>query len=176
MNAIESAISIDTATTDESLLNRVLTPYKKHCRYLQSVEIEKDGDPSKGGRVSGTCRFAIPESCYIDDTGHFNSVEFNICYNQMMYYVIAKSVHDKLMHSFSGWSMDDYWQKQLPDIYIVKFQSSFRSAMASREFNGQIDFTRIRQSNDLIYANTECSYWDAAGGRCEGNVTLAIVN
>ena len=35
--------------------------------------------------------------CCIDDTGHFNSVEFHICYNQTLYYTVAKSVQERLV-------------------------------------------------------------------------------
>ena len=37
------------------------------------------------GLISAKGRFSIPDSCYIDDTGHFNAVEFNICFNQLAY-------------------------------------------------------------------------------------------
>lgn len=72
--------SIDV-NNDPSLLAQVLNPYKAHCKYLKSAQVTKEGDPHDGGRVIGRCEFSIPQSCYIDDTGHFNSVEFNICYN-----------------------------------------------------------------------------------------------
>ncbi|MFB2772492.1 FcoT family thioesterase [Pelatocladus sp. BLCC-F211] len=161
---------------DDILLAQVLKPYKAHCKYLKSAEVIQEGDPQDRGRVIGRCEFAIPESCYIDDTGHFNSVEFNICYNQMMYYVIAKSVKERLMTSFYSWTMADYWAKQLPDIYIVNFESVFRYAMQSRQFRGEIEFTNIRVRSGLMYIVTKCRYWDDQGGNCSGNVKLAIVN
>ncbi|NER31346.1 MAG: hypothetical protein F6J89_27955 [Symploca sp. SIO1C4] len=161
---------------DEILLAEVLKPYKTHCKYLKSAEVIQEGEPQNGGRVIGKCEFEIPESCYIDDTGHFNSVEFNICYNQMMYYVIAKSVKEKLMASFQAWTMSDYWAKQLPDIYIVNFESSFRRAMQARQFWGEIEFINTRIKFGLMYIVTKCRYWDDQGGNCSGNVKLTIVN
>lgn len=161
---------------DDILLAEVLKPYKAHCKYLKSAEVTQEGDPQDGGRVIGRCEFSIPESCYIDDTGHFNSVEFNICYNQMMYYVIAKSVKERLMASFQSWTMADYWAKQLPDIYIVNFESSFRRAMQSSKFWGEIEFTDIRMRSGMMYIVTKCRYWDEKDGNCSGNVKLAIVN
>ena len=161
---------------DDILLAEVLKPYKIHCKYLKSAEVIQEGDPQDGGCVIGRCQFSIPESCYIDDTGHFNSVEFNICYNQMMYYVIAKSVKERLMASFRSWTMADYWAKQLPDIYIVNFESSFRRPMQSSQFWGEIEFTNIRVKSGLMYIVTKCRYWDDKDGNCSGNVKLAIVN
>ena len=79
--------------SDEDLLPRVLTPYKDHCRYLLTAEVS--ALPGGLSRVRST--FAIAESCYIDDTGHLNAVEVNIAYNQMMYYLVAKSVKEGLL-------------------------------------------------------------------------------
>jgi hypothetical protein len=161
--------------SDPSLLNNVLRPYKRNCKYLLNAVVAGSGDPKQGGKIIGRCEFSIPESCYIDDTGHFNSVEFNICYNQMMYYVIAKSIKEKLMSSFESWSLDDFWNKQLPNIYIVEFASSFRHPIQARHFIGEIEFTNIRTSSKILYINTNCRYWDTSGGKCSGEIVLAIV-
>jgi FcoT-like thioesterase domain len=70
------------------LAAEILRPYKQNATYLKSAEITHVNDKSAISPgtadhklVSGKGRFSIPESCYIDDTGHFNAVEFNICYN-----------------------------------------------------------------------------------------------
>ena len=162
-------------SSDIDLMARVLEPYKTHCRYLINSKVVDNGDPLYGGRVLGLCDFSIPESCYIDDTGHFNAVEFNICYNQMMYYVVAKSVKERLMSSFDSWSLGDYWRKQLPDIYIVNFESAFKKSMKALSFSGEIEFTKVRKMKDLPYINTTCRFWDESGGNSSGKVTLAIV-
>ena len=161
---------------DEVLLEKVLKPYKANCKYLKSAELIQEGDPQNRGRVIGRCELSIPESCYIDDTGHFNSVEFNICYNQMTYYLIAKSIKEGLMASFKSWTMDNYWSKQLSDIYIVNFESSFRRPIQSSKFWGEIEFTNIRVRSGMMYIVTKCRYWDDKDGNCSGNVKLAIVN
>ena len=161
---------------DEILLEKVLKAYKANCKYLKSAKLIQEGDPQNRGRIIGRCELSIPESCYIDDTGHFNSVEFNICYNQMTYYVIAKSIKEGLMASFKSWTMDNYWAKQLSDIYIVNFESSFRRPIQSSKFWGEIEFTNIRVRSGMIYIVTKCRYWDDKDGNCSGNVKLAIVN
>jgi hypothetical protein len=176
INAQQPVALGECLANDDDLLSKVLRAYKLNCKYLKRAEVIPEGDPAEGGRVIGRCEFAIPESCYIDDTGHFNSVEFNICYNQMMYYVIAKSIKEDLMSSFRLWTMDDYWNKQLPDIYIVKFESSFRRSMRARRFFGEIEFVNIRRQKDLLYINTLCRYWDERDGNCSGSIKLVIVD
>jgi hypothetical protein len=169
--------------TDEALLHRVLTPYRgKGCEYLKSAEVICEGDVADGGRLAAECTFEIPESCYIDSTGHFNSVEFNICYNQMAYYTIAKSVQDGLLEQFRHWTLDDFWRLQLGDILITDFRSSFRSQMRGRRFDGEltiVDVARLDRSDQwapLVVLRTDCRFSEPSGGRCSGGARIAITN
>ncbi len=166
--------------TDDPLLAEVLRPYKPHCRYLRSARVTAAGEPRSGGRVTARCELGIAESCYIEDTGHFNSVEFNISYNQMMYYIIAKSVKDGLMSPFSGWTMDQYRQRQLGSILIAEFGSTFKRAMQARQFFGEIEVTNIvermgtAELSPLIIMYTSCRFWDEQGGSCRGAVKVVV--
>jgi hypothetical protein len=168
--------------TDEVLLQQVLKPYRLNCQYLKSAVVKVTDRPGEAGRVSASCEFEIPESCYIDDTGHFNSVEFNICYNQMMYYVIAKAVKERLLEPLSSWSMDDYWSRQLADFLITDFRSAFRRAMRNGKFSGEIQILDLTEwegddlHEALLVAQTSCRYWDENGGNCHGEVRIAITN
>src|SRR5262245_56508099 len=79
---------------DDAFVADILRPYRAHARYLKSAEITHVHDkavPQGRGKpsslITGMGRFSIPESCYIDHTGHFNAVEFNICFNQLAYVV-----------------------------------------------------------------------------------------
>lgn len=157
---------------DRTLLSRVLRPYKPHCRYVQSASVAAEGD-----LVIARAALAIPDSCYIDDTGHFNSVEFNICYNQIVYYAIARSVRDGLSPAFAGWTIDDFWRKQLPDILITRFESCFRRPVNPRAFHGEVTLARARArgSSGLMLMRTTARFWDDAGGHCDGHVSLAFV-
>jgi hypothetical protein len=162
--------------SDEELLAQVLRPYKANCKYLKSASVSAGAD-----RVTARCEFAIPESCYIDDTGHLNAVEVNISYNQMMYYTVAKAVKEGLLEDFRSWTLDDYWRHQLPDILIARFAGSFRRPINARSFSGEIEFQSVERrspggGSPLIVADTSYRYWDSAGGRCDGEVKLAIVN
>ncbi|MFJ8104838.1 FcoT family thioesterase [Streptomyces sp. NPDC096132] len=162
--------------TDEALLARVLTPYKGHCKYLRSAVVTETD-----GRVAARCEFEIPESCYIDDTGHLNSVEVNICYNQMMYYLVAKSVQERLGTGFASWTLDDFFEHQLPDILIARFSSTFRRPVDPRAFLGEMEFRSVTRrapagGAPFLHAETAFRYWDAGSGRCDGEATLAFVN
>ncbi|WP_243719492.1 FcoT family thioesterase [Actinomadura sp. KC06] len=168
---------------DPELLTRVLRPYRaKNCEYLTSAEITVAGDPAEQGRLGAACTFEIPESCYIDDTGHFNAVEFNICFNQMFYYLVAKSVKERLTAPFSRWSMDDFWTRQLGEILITDFRSAFRTQMRGRHFHGEIDLVDVAEwdgsdiRDALVVIRTTCRYWDEHGGDSHGEVTAAILN
>ena len=115
--------------TDEELLARALRPYKQNCRYLKAMTISVDDSDS---HVQGLAELAIGESCYIDDTGHLNAVEVNIAYNQMLYYLIATSVRQRLVGVFADWSMAEFWRRQLPDILITRLLTRFRRPIVER--------------------------------------------
>lgn len=162
--------------TRSDLMARVLRPYKENCRYLRSAAVT-----SRDGLAAARCEFTIPQSCYIDDTGHLNSVEANICYNQMMYYLVARSVRESLIDGLKNWTMDDYWKRQLPDILIARFAGNFRRPIDARAFSGEMEFHSLARRSPggaapFIVAETSFRYWDANGGRCDGEVTLALVN
>jgi hypothetical protein len=167
---------------DDELLPRVMRPYRaKNCVYLQEALVTAEG-VGADRRVKAACTFEIPESCYIDDTGHFNSVEFNICYNQMAYYIIAKSVKESLIYPFDQWSVEDFWERQLGDILITDFRSAFRTQMRGRLFRGEVETIDVVawEGSDirdpLVVMRTRCRYWDAHGGESHGEVTAAITN
>ncbi|MEV7866698.1 FcoT family thioesterase [Streptomyces sp. NPDC088124] len=165
-----------TYATDEKLLARVLAPYKKHCVYLRAATVT-----THDGNASAECEFVIPESCYIDDTGHLNSVEVNICYNQMMYYLVAKCVKEGMPAGFETWTLEDFWKRQLPDILIARFSSSFRRPVNPRSFAGEMEFQSVTRrapgrGAPFLHAQTSFRYWDTDGGRCDGQATLAFVN
>lgn len=165
-----------TFGNDAELLERVLRCYKPHCRYVQRMTVSVAGD----GVVRGLAELAIGESCYIDDTGHLNAVEVNIAYNQMLYYVVAKSVRERLGPTFATWSMDDYWRRQLPDILITKLVSRFRWPADRSRFHGEFTLINATQrrlrpgSPPLIALETAFRFWDDRKGRADGEVTVAI--
>jgi len=159
---------------DPHLLEGVLRPYKEHCRYLKSATISV-----KNGLGVARGEFSIASPCYIDDTGHFNAVEFNICYNQLVYYLLAKSIKEHAVPALAEWTVDDYWVRQLPDILIARFRSIFRSQIDSLAFSGEVAFSSITHSNvrqPMVLTETTVRFWDKQEGRADGEVLLALLN
>lgn len=163
---------------DEDLLGDVLRVYKPDCRYLLRATVLE----TEHGLAAGRCEFAIPAPFYIDDTGHFNAVEFNLCYNQMLYYSVAKCVKEGLMPPFAHWTPDEFMARQLPNFLIVDFRSSFRRGIRSDHFYGEIAFTGVREFagggswRPMIIVESTCRYWDDHGGRCSGAVRVVVTS
>jgi hypothetical protein len=160
---------------DPKLLEGVLRPYERpQTQYLKSATVSV-----ADGLASAEGRFSIPFPCYIDDTGHLNSVEVNICFNQLMYYLIAKVVQERSLSVFDSWSMDDYWAKQLPDILIARFQSNFKRPIDSADFTGEVSFAEFAETNrsrPVLKVDMPWKFWDANGGYAEGEVRMALVD
>lgn len=162
---------------DPDLLARVLRCYKRHCKYLTSCAVA-----SGGGQVKASGQFEIGESCYIEDTGHLNAVEVNICFNQILYYAIAMSVREDLVPVFADWTLEEYWARQLPDIMISRFHSTFRRPIDRRSFFGEFELRDVqvrrlpRSASPLIALDTAFHFSDDAGGHANGEVTVAVVS
>jgi FcoT-like thioesterase domain len=151
----------------------VLACYKPHCRYLSTVDVD-------GRRGVGT--FAIPESCYIDDTGHLNAVEVNICYNQLLYAMIATAVRDGAGPVFDTWTMDEFWRRRLTDILIARITAEFRTPMNARAFRGELTFERILarrlrpDAAPFVSIDTTFAFSDDSGGAASGTARIAIAD
>jgi hypothetical protein len=182
-----------THAVSPDVLDAILSPYKAHCRYLQSATIEVPerrarpglgngngrghgrGDPATPPVVLAHGEFQIPESWYIRDTGHFNSIEFNICYNQLVYTLIGQCVLNGLVSDLSSMTFDEYLARQLPDVLIAKFSSAFKRPMDSRDFRGTVSLNGITSRPRLMLLRTSCSFEGSDGGYSEGDITLTIV-
>jgi hypothetical protein len=158
-------------------LANTLHVYHDHCRYLNGGWVDRT--PEGYPRIVGT--LGIAESCYIADTGHFNAVEFNISYNQLVYVLIAEIVARGWDPAFEGWSLADFHRRQLPDILIHSFQSRFSTQMDRRAFLGRVWIERCMRVGDLIRIESEIEFGvgDAflAGEKrtSRGSANLAIV-
>ena len=82
---------------DMVLLEQTMLPYAgKGTVYLNRAATHR-----RGGAVVTTGDLGFEQSCYIEETGHFNAVEFVISYNQLIYYTLAAAVRD---HLVPGWN------------------------------------------------------------------------
>ncbi len=169
-----SMAAVTTIPVEPELLATVLKPYREHCRYLKRATVEVQ-DEESGRLALARGEFEIPGSWYIDDTGHFNSIEFNLCYNQIIYTLIAQCVKSRLVPELARMTLEEYWLRQLPDVLIVEFTSTFRKAMDSRSFTGWVSIDRVSDRKKLLLLKTHCEFDDGQGGFSSGDVTLAIL-
>jgi len=167
------ARKVDSIVVQDEFLARVLAPYKPHCRYLKTAIVDH-GEGWPLCRISGT--FEIPESCYIDDTGHLNAVEVNICYNQMLYTLYAIGIDRGLIPAMRDLTLDKYLQRQLPDVLIHKIDMAFRSPIEPRRFSGRITFEDAIDRRRFILFPSSCAFWDERGGRADGTVSVIFDN
>ncbi len=182
MNINQEYIKVDDVNQD--LLDTFLKPYKESCKYLKKAQFQYPIQSDLIDKNKSDVRslwfikadFSISESCYIDDTGHFNSVEFNICYNQLFYIIIAYLVQNDLLEVMKNWSLETYEFRHLSDFLIVKFSSAFKKPINSNHFQGALSINKVSARGDLIMLKTSCAFYDDNGGWSEGDVTIAILN
>ena len=170
----------------ESFTADILKPYRSHARYLKAAEITQFCDKSdivagsdNQRLASSKGRFAIPDSCYIDDTGHFNAVEFNICYNQLAYVTFAKLIDAKLMHRLRSGKVDvlslpEFKQHQLPAMVIVSLESRYYKQLDSKDFSGELTIEKISPVGDAWFFFTSIAFSDKDGVKAKGSVVLAF--
>ena len=161
---------------DDSLLKQTMIPYSnKNTVYLK--EAYTDYKISSGNDKNYLVRgcFSISQSCYINDTGHFNAVEFNICYNQLMYTALAHGVSKKLLNCLQHLTLDEYYKKQLPDVYITRLESYYKKIIDPNNFSGVFSIFNAKYSRKLIIIKTQIEFSDYNGGLAYGEVDLAII-
>lgn len=171
--AVQHAIDLDS-----NFLAAVLRPYRQHCRYLKRATILFDSSSSTMAWQSMTSRgeFSIDQSCYIDDTGHFNAVEFNICYNQLAYVHLAYCIQQHLMPALAAYDLATFYEKQLSNYLIGNISSHYRAQINPRNFFGEVKVSSARSRPKLSILNTECTFSDESGGSSYGEVKLAVLS
>ncbi|MFC5045484.1 FcoT family thioesterase [Aquimarina hainanensis] len=174
----------DSIPIDPSFVATVLKPYMETTTYLKSAEIlsHKKTAVSKDNSENllvAKGEFTIPNSCYIDDTGHFNAVEFNICFNQLSYVMFAYAFKNRLMHSMfqqwddTGLSFETFMNNQLSSMLIVKIEGKFMNAIDSDQFWGELILREVTPRSKVTFFYTDIFFYDKNGGRSKGSVVLA---
>lgn len=175
MNSSTQSLAAEDLRDDVVLLTRTMAPYAgKDTIYLQRAAVER-----RGHNVVGTGDFAFRKSCYIEETGHFNAVEFIISYNQLIYYTLAASVRDGLIPQLSNWDLTDYWARQLPSVLISKITTRFRQPINSRAYHGVLTITDVEfreRSRPLIALQTTVEFSDDGIGSALGDIEIALVD
>lgn len=171
---------------DDEFAAEVLRPYRKNAVYLKSTEITQVRD--KASKAEGTDqaslitaqgRFQIPESCYIDDTGHFNAVEFNICYNQLAYVAFGKCIEAGVFHQLRHDkhaipSMPAFKHHQLKSMMIVSIESRYYKQLDSRDFTAELRLDKLSAVGDAWFLFTSITFSDRDGVKAKGSVVLAF--
>ena len=166
---------------DPALLEEMLRAYKPNCKYLKRCTVEwptgaADDEAKPPFVAAAQGDFEIPESCYIDDTGHLNAVEFNICFNQAYYVLVAQCIASGIVPALKGMPLERYKRRHLPDVLIHDLTSRFSRVIDRTKFQGQIAISDCAETSNFIYFRTFCSFWDDQGGYARGDVTLALLN
>jgi len=170
---------------EDAFTAQILKPYRDHAKYLKSAEITQFCDKPAAADFNGDTklitakgRFSIPESCYIDDTGHFNAVEFNICYNQLAYVMFGKCVDAGLMHRLRREKVDvlsfsEFKRQQLPAMMIVSIESRYFKQLKSDDFTGELVLTKVSSVGGAWFFFTTMTFADRDGVKAKGSVVLA---
>ncbi len=183
ININQKFSNVDHVSPD--LLERFIEPYKENCKYLKQARFQYlepttylpetlESRNQEIGYMQGD--FCIPESCYIANTGHFNSVEFNICYNQIFYILIAYLVQNQFFKAMANWDLETYKYYQLSNFLITRFSSTFRKPINSDNFQGTLSINKYSTRGHLIILKTSCAFYDQNGGWAEGDVNIAVLN
>lgn len=173
--AVSPSSVVEEMHDDTVLLAHTMAPYaRKDTIYLQHARAY-----AAGGIVTGEGDFGFQSSCYIEETGHFNAVEFVISFNQLFYYTLAASVRDKLIPQLGHWSLLDYWERQLPSILISRLSTRFRQPIDSRHYHGRLTITDIEfrhRSRPLLALQTTIDFTDGSIGSARGDVEVVLTD
>lgn len=174
---------------DPIFVAQVLEPYRPtRTDYLKSASVVQSclwegADDAAILTVRG--RYAIPTSCYIQSTGHFNAVEFLICYNQLAYVAFGHIVRSRMLEDdrlvnvtpgareeLSKLTYEDFRRRQLASMLILKTCTRFRALISAEGFTGELRIRRLFCRNGTCFATSFCSFRDDRGGYAEGEVLL----
>jgi hypothetical protein len=176
LDTLETATEENFALTDidHSFLLKVLAPYRDQCRYLKRAYFqEREGSGLQGLLMNG--EFSIPESCYIDDTGHFNAVEYNICFNQIAYVHLGHCIINGLIPELGEFDRETFFEKQLSHFLIANISSGFQSLLNAKHFYGTFGIHSLKKTGKCTFIKTYCHFHDDEVGKSKGEVTLAIL-
>jgi hypothetical protein len=153
-------------------------PNPPNAKYQQAAQITQVRDPecrAKGVPIlTAAGRFSIPLSCYIDDTGHFNAVEFNICYNQLAYVMFGKCFETGIVPKLCFLTPGDYLRHQLQSCFIVSLESRFLKQLKSDAFRGELFLNKLSWVGGVLFCFTTIAFADCEAVKAQGAVVLAF--
>jgi hypothetical protein len=177
-------------------LAKIVAPYKPTgTDYLREASViqrylppdaELDSLLAEPPIITTRGQFSIPTSCYIQSTGHFNAVEYLICFNQLAYttfgYLIKERVWDDLPDGrissacraeLAGMTIDRFFSKQLSSMLILKTETRFTRVIDANDFHAELAVQSLFYRKGTVFTQTTCRFSDAQGGSADGTVLLA---
>ncbi len=172
----ESADHRKVIPVSSDIMDLALGPYFPDCRYVKNAKVSYGTFPEKqliphDLKISAT--LSIPRSCYIESTGHFNAVEFNICFNQLGYVLFAHSIRTGLMRPFASWNDETFRRKQLPDVLIVGIENYFRKEIDATRFTAVSHLYYMKVARNQVFTKWAIQFSDEKGGSAGGEVFCA---
>ena len=170
-----SSLQIDNNIhIEQPFIKKMLSPYFEHTSYLKDVLLPNNTD-SKITFNQAIGEFSIDDSCYINNTGHFNAVEFNICYNQLAYAHMGYCIKNKLIKEVAAYDLDSFLQNQLSHFLITKISSSYRTQINAKHFFGSYEINNISTRSKYVFMETTCKFYDEQKGKSTGQVNTVII-
>jgi len=178
----------NTYEIKQSFLNKILRPYHPtDTDYLKSTNIDLITTHTKDAPIlTTTGRFNIPRSCYIKDTGHFNAVEFIICFNQLAYATFGHMINSRFFDNgpisgitpqcreiMADISIETYFDQQLSSMLILKTTTRFKKAIDAKLFTGTLSVNKFGYKKNTLFISTSCIFRDNDKGYADGDVLLA---
>ena len=172
-----------TIAVSQEYLDQTLDCYFPNVRYLQNARVECGdlGEPFEcelGDCVAvARAEFSSRPAWYIRDTGHFNSIEFNICYNQLAFVLVGQCIEVGAVSALSALlPKHEFRDRMLPDLVISRYSVSFDRPMLAPEFCASTGIMKVISKMGRLFLQTRCWVGPAQGSWCSrGDVTLAVV-
>lgn len=178
MSAATRSIGISQQSLDETL-----DCYLPTVRYLRSARVthaEKGSgfDSEMGSSLAlAQGEFASRAPWYIRDTGHFNAIEFNLCYNQLAFVLVRQSVESELDATLSEFiPKQDFLARMLPALVILRYSVTFERAMQAACFSGLLSLSKVVKKMGRLFLHTRFWVGPGDGTWCaRGEVALAVL-
>lgn len=172
----------DLAVSQE-YLDQILDCYLPHVRYLKAAHVEfgERGEPFEselGGCVAvARGEFRSVPAWYIRDTGHFNSIEFNICYNQLAFVLVGQCIERGVVSALSAQlPKQEFRERMLPDLVISRYSVNFERPMQALDFCASFGIMKVISKMGRLFLQTRCWVGPAQDRWCaRGEVMLAVV-
>lgn len=173
-----------TVEVEPELIDRTLACYFPSVRYLSDARVEYTVDGQPIATEIGSCyaiaraNFLGKPAWYIRDTGHLNAIEFNICYNQIAFVLLAQCIEvGALAPLCRHLPKEEFLARMLPDIVIHRYSVVFNRPMPTARFRASVGISRVVDKMGKLFLDTECRIALHDGPWCSrGEVKLAVVN